>query len=445
MKRRGSVKGDAISVDMKKEMEADHEGFLEKFSNSKKWQKRYFEIAGDYLRYYPDAKKNIAKLKGGMDLNTLVGCRMVAAIGGGYEIVMEFEESTYQLRADNEKLGQEWLDKFLVFKEKNANKPKKEDDKDEKGEEDKGKEGEAKEDGEKKEGEDGGDKADDEKEGEDKADDEKAGKGIAALKVVIEGKMSKWKTGRKFEQKFFQIRGKYLIYYPDETKDDMKGMVALELAQLSEVKMAVSFNGFEILARANQLCHLQCAEKDVAENWMKELTIILDENMKDAKNAEGFFSQAINGKRYEATLIKNDKGLGISLEGVEHGAHEIVIIDGFVEGTIAHQLHLEKKLMIGDVLLEVAGHSAVDIEFNEMTEFFQGDEIQIVVSRSDASEEEIAQNMAALKMQKMQRGRLARKDLIEQKQAATKLAAIQRGRMDRKKAEDIRAELDGGD
>jgi hypothetical protein len=429
MKRRGSVKGDAVPPEMKEEMDADHEGYLEKFSNSKKWQKRYFEIAGDYLRYYPDAKKSMAKLKGGMDLKTLEEVRMVAAIGGGYEIVMEFTESTYQLRAENEKIGGDWLKKFTEFTEKNAALKEEKEIPEEKG----GGEGEAKD-------------AEVEGEGEDeKKDDEVEAKGIVALKVVIEGPLSKWKGGRKFEEKFFQIRGKYLIYYPDESKDDMKGMVALELAQLTEVKIATSFEGYEILARANQLCHLKTPDKEVAENWTKELNNILEENMKEAKNAEGFFSKAINGQRYEATLVKNEKGLGISLEGVEHGAHEIVLIDGFVEGTIAHQLHLEKKLMLGDVLLEVGGHSVVDIEFNQMTEYFQGNEIDIVVSRSDASEEEIAQNMAALKMQKIQRGRLARKDLIDQKEAATKLAAIQRGRMDRKRAEQIRSELEADD
>ena len=31
------------------------EGYLEKFGSNKKWQRRYFEVFGHYLRYYPDS------------------------------------------------------------------------------------------------------------------------------------------------------------------------------------------------------------------------------------------------------------------------------------------------------------------------------------------------------------------------------------------------------
>jgi hypothetical protein len=42
-------------------------GYLEKrtSSSSKKWQRRYFEIAGHYLRYFADDRGDLAKLKGG--------------------------------------------------------------------------------------------------------------------------------------------------------------------------------------------------------------------------------------------------------------------------------------------------------------------------------------------------------------------------------------------
>ena len=44
------------------------EGTLEKQSSGlrKRWQKRHFEVAGHYLKYYADASK--AELKGAVDL-----------------------------------------------------------------------------------------------------------------------------------------------------------------------------------------------------------------------------------------------------------------------------------------------------------------------------------------------------------------------------------------
>jgi hypothetical protein len=32
-------------------------------SGSKKWQKRFFEISGHYMRYFPDSKKDMGKMK----------------------------------------------------------------------------------------------------------------------------------------------------------------------------------------------------------------------------------------------------------------------------------------------------------------------------------------------------------------------------------------------
>ena len=82
--RRASIKGaeakrrpSLVDPDVK----VTCEGYLEKRSHSNKWQQRYFEIAGHYLRYFPDDKADVTKLKGGMNLNKLTKCAMTENSG----------------------------------------------------------------------------------------------------------------------------------------------------------------------------------------------------------------------------------------------------------------------------------------------------------------------------------------------------------------------------
>jgi hypothetical protein len=93
-----------------------HEGYLEKLSQSKRWQKRYFEIAGHYLRYYSDDKsKGAGDLRGGVDLKTLVECEITPTDSKGRcEIAMQFMESNYHLRAANKVIGDGWLSKLMA-------------------------------------------------------------------------------------------------------------------------------------------------------------------------------------------------------------------------------------------------------------------------------------------------------------------------------------------
>jgi hypothetical protein len=73
VKRRASV----TQVDESDDIALGTSGFMEKQATGmfgKKWQKRFFAVEGDFLKYYNDDKKKV--MKGALDLKCLVTCRL---------------------------------------------------------------------------------------------------------------------------------------------------------------------------------------------------------------------------------------------------------------------------------------------------------------------------------------------------------------------------------
>ena len=83
------------------------EGWLKKHSTGllKRWQKRYFCVAGHYMKYYDDETKNEKALKGTIDLNGLQAASQTAMEG---ELQLIIKGETIILHADSASEAQRW-------------------------------------------------------------------------------------------------------------------------------------------------------------------------------------------------------------------------------------------------------------------------------------------------------------------------------------------------
>eukprot|EP00937_MAST-01D_sp_MAST-1D-sp2_P004266 g4266.t1 len=84
------------------------EGWLKKHSTGliKRWQKRYFTIAGHYMKYYDDETKNEKALKGTIDLNGLQSAAQTALEG---ELQLVIKGETIILHAESAADGARWI------------------------------------------------------------------------------------------------------------------------------------------------------------------------------------------------------------------------------------------------------------------------------------------------------------------------------------------------
>ena len=113
-------------------------------------------------------------------------------------------------------------------------------------------------------------------------------------------------------------------------------------------------------------------------------------------------------------------GLGLRLESLNLNGFECVIVDSIVPNTPAGEALEAGQLRIGDVLLEVNGKATLTMEpkqwalpFADVLDLFGADKLDLRFGRTKLTEEEVASNVAASKLQAMQRGRIARRRLSQ--------------------------------
>eukprot|EP00935_MAST-01C_sp_MAST-1C-sp1_P000100 g100.t1 len=87
------------------------EGYLEKESSSrlmKKWQSRYFELSGHYLKYYEkkEAIKSDETVKGAVDVH---GIRQVTREGKRFSLKMADESKSVMLRSSSDEVAELWV------------------------------------------------------------------------------------------------------------------------------------------------------------------------------------------------------------------------------------------------------------------------------------------------------------------------------------------------
>jgi hypothetical protein len=112
---------DARRPSMRETNETAKEGYLEKMGSNKKWQKRFFEISGHYMRYFPDSKKDLGKMKGVIDLDGLTEVKRTALPKDQFEIKLTLVEkgateeeedvtTLYLVKASGETSANEWVE-----------------------------------------------------------------------------------------------------------------------------------------------------------------------------------------------------------------------------------------------------------------------------------------------------------------------------------------------
>ena len=106
------------------------------------------------------------------------------------------------------------------------------------------------------------------------------------------------------------------------------------------------------------------------------------------------------------------------------------------------QSHPEIQYILSDMVSDCLVYRPTDIFAHVASHFGANVELSIEERLGlDGTEEEQAQ---IAKMQAMQRGKAARKEMSEQQDAATKMQAVQRGKQDRKVVAGKRIEADIG-
>jgi len=93
------------------------EGFMEKLSSKKKWQKRYFVLNEHSLVYYPDKKKSLAKVREVMCLENVSKVEMIE-VGNSKAKTFEVQITCgsnfpYPLKTPNKQEADQWLDALL--------------------------------------------------------------------------------------------------------------------------------------------------------------------------------------------------------------------------------------------------------------------------------------------------------------------------------------------
>jgi hypothetical protein len=90
-------------------------GYLYKKSTNGEWQRRYFEVNGNYLTYYKTHK--MAKLLAAVSLPQVGNIKLVGEIidskGNGYIFQIDLKDRQYLLRAQTMDEAQKWVD-YLV-------------------------------------------------------------------------------------------------------------------------------------------------------------------------------------------------------------------------------------------------------------------------------------------------------------------------------------------
>ena len=187
--------------------------------------------------------------------------------------------------------------------------------------------------------------------------------------------------------------------------------------------MDSSGGGYELLVSLTSVTkyQLRADTAEEAATWQNALLAQIELVASRAANTQRFFKDAVDGMQIHTTLERSATGdLGLSLEAVHLDGFECVVVDSFVPGTPAHDAHAAGLIKVGDVLIEVNGEATLRSQpkqwampFSDVLDLFQADKIELRLARTKLSEEETAQNLAAIKMQAIHRGRAARRDTAQ--------------------------------
>lgn len=401
-------------------------GWLSKFSRSGKWQRRYFVLHGHYVKYYQpktdaDAKAGVlGEVKAAYDLydlNKKKDIRKIAAMDGfemlisflhadtsqGAEPSKEFPkagesfETVYQIKADTEEQADEWIAKIELWK--HIERPTKE-------------------------------QATEMAAQEESALVEQHAQESEELAIRCEGFLERPLDGKrnKFQRRYFTSQAHHLLYYPNVDKFLPQGKVALDLAVLEGVRVLPMLGGRAELLLAlgdgTGPLPLRCDTLEDAELWRKELAAAMVENEHRALEVATFFRDCEASVLPAVKLVRTAQGLGLSLEALRRGAHEAVVVDAFVPGTPGQEAADAGTVKVGDVLMSVNGVVVLKNEperwvmgFEEALGHFKADELELVFARP-MSADEAEQNLAAAKLQAIQRGRLQRRKATQANEPA---------------------------
>lgn len=98
------------------DLSAPFSGYLYKKNSSGEWQKRFFEINGNYLIYYKN--ETMTKLLAAVAIPHIGDVKMVGDVndskGEGYVIQIDLKEKQYLLRAESYEEAEKWV-KHLLF------------------------------------------------------------------------------------------------------------------------------------------------------------------------------------------------------------------------------------------------------------------------------------------------------------------------------------------
>jgi hypothetical protein len=113
--RRATLKGSDLPSFSNADVELD--GYLQKKSANGKWQRRYFEVAGLFLRYF--SEKGSANMKGAIDLTALVKCNGTVDSTFILHLVDKVSGSAtqYQLRAESTESMLLWCETLISAKQ----------------------------------------------------------------------------------------------------------------------------------------------------------------------------------------------------------------------------------------------------------------------------------------------------------------------------------------
>ena len=191
-------------------------------------------------------------------------------------------------------------------------------------------------------------------------------------KPTQEGWLWKFARSGKWQRRWFRLHGHYLKYY-NPAGDPATG------AEIGEVKAA--YDLYDINKQKE-------AKRIVAMDGVELMIPFVHEVEKE--DADGSTTKMIVEEVYQ---LKADSDAE------------------------AHAAHADGVLKAGDVLIEVNGQATLRSEperwampFSDVLDLFQSDKIELRLARTKLSEEETAQNLAAIKMQAIHRGRAARRD-----------------------------------
>ena len=395
------------------------QGWLEKLARSGKWQRRYFVLHGHYLKYYNPASEEAAasgklgtvnaaynlyqlnaqkpiKVLPTMDSSELLiafsSCESQTNADG--KVAHENVETVFQLRCANDAEAQQW--QALLTMWHGIESPSKD-----------------------------GFELNESGELEPAVPSRREGWLGVLPKGTQNAPRARWKRVYFVADSSLRVndRGPFMIHYPDQSCKSTKATLAFNFKHLTDVKLLPLMDGgYELLVLLSSGVAWQMRADSELEGreWLRYLRDQIDRQAKQATDAQKFFTDAVNGLPVNVTLERSKVGLGLRLESLNLNGFECVIVDSIVPNTPASEAHEAGQLRIGDVLLEVNGKATLTMEptqwslpFADVLDMFAAEKLDLRFGRTKLTEEEVASNVAASKLQAMQRGRIARRRLSQ--------------------------------